>query len=182
MTHRTLRVLRTVERRADDIMSIVDLAMTCYHAVLQLILKEACPPISTIRDVFQQPVLEVLTEVCKLARMTREDVISKNYHVISFRADKEFIARQMFVEEGDTATCEDRVACTTRLGLIYTSKQVRTKMEECVVLKKAQIVTKAVICDMQESGDTSEEVAVKEEDFDDFFHRDSRDDCESRPS
>lgn len=121
--------------------------------MLNLVVKERCPPLAALATIFRDPVKEVLEEVVALARTIKEDVIGKNYDALVYGPTTEFTPTTMALEDSeDSATTDDRVACTTRFGLQYYFKQGRmyTEASGSVTLLKAQVVTMAVLDDMRE--------------------------------
>lgn len=97
--------------------------------------------------------------------MIREDAISKNYEAFAVDSETEFDAKTMVSEDEDIKiTAGDRVACTTRLGLVYTCKRGRaaTESSRTVVLLKAQVVLVSALNELREETSPSGKIFGEE--------------------
>lgn len=119
--------------------------LSCRHGLGLLLKQKTVPKLETELDA---PVREVLEASIKLARVIHEEAMGKNYVAVAVNSGTRFDAQEMVLEaEEDSATSDDRVACSTRIGLYYTRKQERRGEESTqrVILRKAQVVTMSVL-------------------------------------
>lgn len=131
-------------------------------------MKHAYPSLEQLSAAFRGPVREIFLEAIKLARIIREDVISKNYRTIALDPETKFDPRTMSLEdESDSVASDDRVVCTTRLGLFYSYKQgnVNTGAPEHVLLCKTQVIPTSLLDQLREPeshNEVKDEVAEEE--------------------
>lgn len=115
------------------------------YAAAMVLLKRDCPSLRHFHQVFSPDVEEIMRRTFKFASMLKEEVVTKNFASVYPIPGDEFNNGVMLTEEGEAAP-NDRVGCTTRLGLSYAFKPARENAaKQTKNFVQAQVVTASAL-------------------------------------
>lgn len=119
-------------------------ALASCLAVGRLAMQNRFPSDQSLVDDFQAELRIIITEAIELSYMIREKMITANYEPYVPAGGAPFDPKFMAVEQQEKAAPDDRVICTTGIGLLYWRKEGgegTSKTSPKLAFKKAQVFT-----------------------------------------
>ncbi|KAG8937834.1 hypothetical protein FRC00_000358 [Tulasnella sp. 408] len=143
ITHQYLRQTLSGGEQA-AIGAYVSEALANCLAVGRLAMQNRLPNDQSLMDDFQDELRIIMTEAIELSYMIREKMITANYEPYVPSGGASFEPKFMTVEQQEKAAPDDRVICTTGIGLLYWRKEGgegTSKTSPKLAFKKAQVFT-----------------------------------------
>ncbi|KAG8922379.1 hypothetical protein FRC00_007506 [Tulasnella sp. 408] len=149
ITHRYLKQVFPHEEQA--IQFYANEALTYCRTAGRLVMKTRCPNDQVFATSFEMKLKEIMADAVKLLTTFQEKWTTTNFEPYTPGNGARFSAGVMEVGKQDKYFDNDRVVCTTGLGLLYWSKNSRENTSgppQKYIFKKVQVFTENTLCEM----------------------------------
>ncbi|KIO27476.1 hypothetical protein M407DRAFT_232735 [Tulasnella calospora MUT 4182] len=148
----THHYLRQVVRNEDTAIQIyVKEALDLCQTATRLAMKNRCPDDESFESALKPQTKEIVEEAFKLLTTIQEKMVTTNYAPEVRGNGRTFRPEKMTISKQDTEYPNDRVVCTTGLGMLYSGKKGRELSSESTrmhTFRKPEVLTEGNLNDM----------------------------------